>query len=231
MATDEASKATGETLFVFLDESGDLQFGPSGSRHFVVSAVHTTNPTVSAGAMQQLKYDLLAAGSTDLEFHATENSRGTRKRVIDVITSIDSIGVHTMWIDKAFTHPKLQNEVSLLGQFGKSMGRWINNARCGPSITQVVLVFDSVLTGKKQDAFLKQLKPELSKLSVPYRVLFHPVKQDLNGQIADYFSWAWFRFVERDDAAPSQALGKHPNWSTFDLFNTGTTRYWQRPSP
>lgn len=219
------------TLFVFMDESGDLQFGPRGSQHFVLTAVYTVTPVISASAMQSLKYSLLAAGSEDVEFHATNSSRGSRKRVVDTIGSIDCIGAHTLWIDKAYTHPKLQDEISLLGQFGKSMGRWINETQCRSDfshIRKVVLVFDSVLTGKKQDAFLKLLKPQLRRLPIHYRVLFHPVKQDLNGQIADYFSWAWYRKVERGDPEHARELMSLANWSEFNLFQSGRTRYWLR---
>ncbi|MDO5670226.1 MAG: DUF3800 domain-containing protein [Corynebacterium sp.] len=219
------------TSFVFLDESGDMQFGPRGSQHFVLTAVYTVTPAISAFTMQSLKYSLLAAGSEDVEFHATNNSRGTRKRVIDTIGSIDCIGAHTLWIDKTYTHPKLQDEISLLGQFGKSMGRWIYQTQCRPEfsqIEQVVLVFDSVLTGKKQAAFLKLLKPQLGALPIPYRVLFHPVKQDLNGQIADYFSWAWYRKVERGDPEHARELMSLADWSEFNLFQSGHTPYWSR---
>lgn len=231
MSEVDAETSSPSTLFVFMDESGDLQFGPRGSQHFVLTAVYTATPTASASAMQSLKYSLLAAGSDDVEFHATNNSRGTRKRVVETIGTIDCIGAHTLWIDKAYTHPKLQDEISLLGQFGKSMGRWIYQTQCRPDfsrIEEVVLVFDSVLTGKKQDAFLKLLKPQLRALPIPYRVLFHPVKQDLNGQIADYFSWAWYRKVERGDPEHALKLKSLTNWSEFNLFQSGRTRYWSR---
>lgn len=217
------------TLYVFMDESGDLQFGRKASQHFILSAVYTDSPQSSAAAMQELKYSLLASGSTDLEFHATYNSRGTRKRVIDTIVDIEAIRIHTLWIDKAFTAPALQNEIALLGQFGKSMGRWISSTHTLADYDQVVLIFDSVLTGKKQDAFLKLLKPELATLPIPYRVLFHPVKQDLNGQIADYFSWSWFRNIEHKDPQYCEALQRNGRWTQFNLFRNGNTRYWSRP--
>ncbi|MEJ5919936.1 DUF3800 domain-containing protein [Corynebacterium sp. H78] len=177
------------TLFVFMDESGDMQFTPKGSQHFMVTAVCTSNPTISATAMQALKYDLMASRSQDLEFHATQNTLGTRKRVIDAINRINDLTVHTLWIDKRFTHPKRQDSARLLGVFALAMGRWIDQVYRNAHFNQVVLIFDSVLTGKERNAFQKNIKPVFKDLNLEYRVLFHPVKQDLNGQIADYFSW------------------------------------------
>lgn len=217
------------TLFVFMDESGDMQFKPKGTMHFMVTAVCTRYPTSSASQMQELKYELMASRSEDLEFHATENSKGTRKRVIEAIRGIKGLTVHTLWIDKRYTVPSFQNSISLFGVFAKAMGRWIDAVFSNADIDQVVLVFDSVLTGKQRDAFLKSIKPELKKLNFSYKVLFHPVKQDLNGQIADYFSWAWFRKIESGDNRSFSELDRSSQWTQFNLFQNGDCQYWAGP--
>lgn len=41
-------KEAEKTLFVFVDESGNLDFSPSGTNHYVLAAVATTNPLISA---------------------------------------------------------------------------------------------------------------------------------------------------------------------------------------
>lgn len=87
------------TLYVFLDESGDMQFGAKASTHFLITAFCTFDPAGTAIRLQALKHELMAAGSKDLEFHATENSKGTRKRVIDRINELDRCRVHTIWVD------------------------------------------------------------------------------------------------------------------------------------
>ena len=99
----------GRTLFVFMDESGDLQFGPRAKQHFILSAVCTGNPAVLAAKMQELKYEQMAKGSTDLEFHATQNSKGTRQRVVDTLCGMPGLRVHSMWVDKAYAQPHLQD--------------------------------------------------------------------------------------------------------------------------
>ena len=219
-----------KTLFVFMDESGDLQFGRKASQHFVLSAVCIREPSESAARMQKLKYELMAQGSRDLEFHATENSRGTRKRVLACISELTNLRVHTLWINKAFTIPSLQSEVALLKEFGTSMGRWVEQALRESSDEQVIMIFDSLLTAKQQKIFLKVVKPILGTLGVPYRVLFHPVKQDLNGQIADYFSWAAFRLLERNDGEAVRQLMATSNWDDFNLFEKERQTYWSRPN-
>lgn len=216
-------------LYVFMDESGNFDFSSKGSDYFVLSAVYTEDPCTSAAALQALKYDLLAARSPDLEFHATNNTPGTRRRVSDVIADLGStIAVHTLFVDKHLAHPKVQSEVAILAVLGKAMGRWLAKAAIQDHHDQLILVFDSVLTGKKQDAFKSELKPALKALGIPYHLTFHPVKSDLNGQIADYYSWAWFRRIEhKDDSWLGPFLAPTaPRWDHFDVFGNGSTRYW-----
>lgn len=213
------------TLFVFMDESGDLQFSKKGKQHFVLSAVYTDQPHELAAVMQELKYEQMKKGSEDLEFHATNNSIGTRKRVIGSLCQLEGLRVHSLWIDKAFTHPTLQDEVQLLALFGKAMGKWIHAARSN-GYDQIIMTFDSVLTGKKQDAFKKKLAPELKATGKNFRLLFQPVKQDLNGQIADYFSWSLFRALESGDTQNYDMLKSSTEWTEFNLFQHGKIRYW-----
>lgn len=201
-------------------------YSAKGSDYFVLSAVYTETPCESAAELQALKYELLAAGSVDLEFHATENSKGTRERVAESICRLANIKVHTMWIDKRYTSPAMQDPVKLFSMFGKAMGKWIATV-VAQDHDQVVMVFDSVLTGKQQDAFKAAVKPQLKLLPVPFRLVFHPVKSDLNGQIADYFSWSWFRHIERNDPGPKQALSAIA-WADFHLFRNGHTQYWKK---
>lgn len=216
------------TLFVFMDESGNMQFGPKASQHFILTAVCTPDPVTIAAPMQALKYDLIAKGSKDLEFHATNNTTGTRKRVIETINSIDPLHVHSIWIDKAYTAHNLQNEVSLFRLFGKAMGTWVHKT-VARDYDRIVLIFDSVLTGKKRKAFESQLKPILKPLEKDIKICFHPVKQELNGQIADYYSWALYRKLESNDNSYfSELIGGKPRWDQFNMFKNGHTRYWQK---
>lgn len=214
------------TMFVFMDESGDLQFTTRGKKHFVLSAVCTTSPSRSAEAMQVLKYDLLAEDSDQLEFHATDNNRGTRKRVINTISRLDNIRVHSIWIDKRLTPPDLQDEFRLLGLIGGEMGRWVHSSAAA-DCDKIILIFDSVLTGKKQKAFVKQLKQTLAPLKKDIKIYFHPVKQDLNGQIADYYSWALFRSLESgDDEMKVKLIEGKPEWDESHMLRNRGRRYW-----
>ncbi|WP_353107921.1 DUF3800 domain-containing protein [Gordonia sp. (in: high G+C Gram-positive bacteria)] len=222
----EPEPETEKTLYVFMDESGDMTFDKKGSQHFVLSAVVTDDPCISASVIQELKYEQMSKGSEHFEFHATENSVGTRKRVAATISTLSTIRVHSLWIDKAYTHHSKQSKVALFSLFGSAMGRYLGLS-LGDQYTQIIMVFDSVLTKKEQGAFKQAVIPNLKKIDVKFRLLFHPVKSELNGQIADYFSWSLYRHLEVDDPEPRARLAKIP-WTDFNLFQSGHTQYWKR---
>lgn len=73
-----------ECLYVFIDESGNLDFGPKGTNHFVLSAIIVTDPISSSRSMQGLKYCLMKNGKGGNEydyFHASEDLQNTRDYV------------------------------------------------------------------------------------------------------------------------------------------------------
>jgi hypothetical protein len=112
----------------------------------------------------------------------------------------------------------------MMAFMGEAMGRWISKS-VGTGHDQVVMVFDSVLTGQKQEAFKAAVKPALKSLGVPFHLCFHPVKSDLNGQIADCYSWAIYRMLESKDKRSFSQLW-FPEWSLFHIFQNGNVRYW-----
>jgi hypothetical protein len=74
----------------------------------------------------------------------------------------------------------------------------------------VVLLFDTALTAKRRAAVLRQLKVKLKSSTRTFRVLFRPVKHDVNGQIADHYAWATFRASEsQDDSWLRRLPGPH----------------------
>jgi hypothetical protein len=219
---------TPTTLFVFIDESGDMDFNAKASQHFLMSAIFTSLPGESAQAMQRLKYELLAEGSEHLEFHATNNPWEIRNRVITAVQQMDQFSAHTLWINKSYAHPSKQTKVELFALFGRAFGRWLAQV-VGGNHDRVVMVFDSALTNKDQNAFKAAVKPALKATGVDFRLCFHPVKQDLNGQIADYYSWSAFRLLEANERTSADRLLKGAaEWTRFNLFQNGHTVYWQK---
>jgi hypothetical protein len=212
-------------IYVFIDESGNLDFSGRGTDHFVLSAFVTRDPISCGRALQELTYEFLGRGLEDqLPFHAVNNSVGTRGRVLDALCGADHhCHVHSIIADKHRAHPSKHAPEVFYALIGKAMASYLLRA-LPIGYEPVVLMFDSALTGKLKGAFLKVIKPQLNHLGRPYRIAFRPVQHDVNGQIADYYAWATFRALEIGDRTWFDRLpGRHDE---FDIFARGHTRYW-----
>jgi hypothetical protein len=62
-------------LNIFLDEAGNLDFSPNGSRFFALGSITKERPFNAYKELTELKYDLVEQGTALGYFHATENAR------------------------------------------------------------------------------------------------------------------------------------------------------------
>lgn len=213
-------------LYVFVDESGNLDFSAKGTNYFIVSAMITSDPLAVATHMSRLKYELLAEGLSEVSFHAAENAQAVRNRVYEVING-PLAGVartYTMYIDKHLAAPAIQNPVKIMAIFGKAIARWLEY-RLEPTAGPIILAFDSVLTRKQQGAFKSEVKPVLKVMGRGFNLTFQPVKEEPCGQVADYVAWAWSRRLERGDTRPLKQFESLPQ-SEINLFRRGRQRYY-----
>src|SRR3989339_390513 len=88
-----------KTLYLFVDESGNFDFSPAGTKYFTLSAVSTFNPCLFKEKILNYKYDLLKGGHNLEAFHATEDKQFIRDKMFDFIKnlagdfSVDSVVV------------------------------------------------------------------------------------------------------------------------------------------
>jgi len=214
-----------KTVYIFLDESGNLDFSRTGTLHYVLAAVVTECPLELSQRLQRLKY-LLLQEDNDIEyFHASEDKQAIRDEVIsEICTMKDDLNVHFIHAQKTKAYPALQNSVAFYGKLGLTLIRFIVGWRTS-GFDKVIIVFDKALTNKEQKAFLGQLKPELKKLGKPYRIYFHRTLSDFNGQVADYLAWSKYVSLEKNELRPLNALAEIP-MTHFDLFRRGTKEWY-----
>lgn len=212
-------------VYVFIDESGNLDFTGNGTDHFVLSAFITHDLLECGRALQELTYEFLSRGlESQIPFHAVNNTVGTRRRVLGALCAHNHhCRVHSVVADKHCAHPSKHAPEVFYGLIGKAMASYLLQA-LPEGYEPVVLMFDAALTGRLQGAFLKVLKPQLNRLGRPYRVVFRPVRHDVNGQVADFYAWATYRMLEAGDRTWFDQLpGSHDE---FDIFSRRQMRYW-----
>jgi hypothetical protein len=215
-----------DTLFVFIDESGNFDFSEKGTRHFVMAGVAALAPLDSAAEMQALRYQLLAEGVDASSFHAAEDRQFIRDRVFQTFELIENVKVHAIFGDKHRAAPRLQSDSQLHALFGRALIRYFLRVFDASDYQRVVVVFDQALTKKKQGDFHGVIKPELKAMRKPFHIYFQKMVTDMNGQIADYVAWSKYVQLERRELRPWESLNASLRPSDFNIFRDGTMLYY-----
>src|SRR3989338_5723952 len=103
-----------KTLFIFIDESGNFDFTPTGTKYFVLTAASTLKPLESRDELLHKVYELKYAGwnigQKDYYFHATEDKQEVRDWVFGAIKKLDEIEIDAILAQKNKTNPTLYIE-------------------------------------------------------------------------------------------------------------------------
>lgn len=190
-----------DTLFVFIDESGNFDFSAKGTRHFVLSAHITPTPLECGARLSELTYEFLARGLVNqVPIHATQNSVRTRHLVISrLCVRMHQCRAISVFVEKKNLEDVFQNDVAMYGICATALVAKLTDSITECS-TPIILLFDATLTSNKRATFLRVLKTSLKKATREFHIHFRPVSHDVNGQIADYYAWSAFRDLESKDS-------------------------------
>ena len=215
--------------YIFLDEGGDLNFRPHGSKYFTLTGVLTNRPFVLDPILTSLRFDLIENGIELQEFHATEDMQDTRDRVFATIRDeLMSLRADSVIVEKRKTHPRVQQierfYPEMLGYLLRYMVRKesLNDGR------EVIVVTDELPLKKKRKAVEKAVKTTLSEMlpdGVKHRVMHHDSRSCCGLQVADYINWAIYR-KWRDGDKRSYKLIESAVKSEFPIFRNGTIKYY-----
>jgi hypothetical protein len=213
-------------LYIFVDESGNFDFTNKGTNHFVLGAFATYDPIQSATNLLKLKYALLREGYDITQFHAAEDKQIIRDLVFKSIDSIPLSMSHVIYGNKHLLAPNLQTDQGIYSLFGRAMIRFYRNGLNIDRTSSIIIIFDQALPAKKRGYLAGILKPELKELGIPFRIYFHKMSTDFNGQIADYISWAKYVELERSETRPWNFLQASSRPTDFDIFRRSTRSYY-----
>lgn len=231
------------TLFIFLDESGNFDFSPSGSKFWSLTALCTVSPVEGRQTLIEFLYELAAAGGGQECFHATEDLQTVRDGVFERINKLpSSFEIHSVVAEKCKAHPSVYQYSE--NRHGKKRiiikGDKLYEIVCRtllkyifrrPTLKyrlakRIVVVLSSIFDKSRHKALQVVLSDYLkTHTRVPFYIYFHATKADLNCQIADYCGWAIGIKWERREMR-SHDLIEHHIRSEFSIFESGTTKYY-----
>lgn len=224
------STAGARPHYLFLDEGGNLDFSPRGSRYYTMTAVSKRRPFVIGPRLDSLKFDILEHG-IDLEyFHCTTDKQTVRNRVFEALTQTKAhCRVDCLVIEKAKTEPALQQPDEF---YPRMMGYLVRHAlrHCwDSSVSEVIVITDNLPnTSKGKSPVMKAIKTTLRHELPPahqnFRVLHFASKSLYGLQVADYYNWAVFRKWESGDTRSYDLIDGNLS-SELDIFRGGTRYY------
>ena len=216
-------------LYIFLDEGGNFDFSPSGTKYFTLTSITKTRPFQIAPILDALKYDLIETGLNIEYFHASEDRQAVRDKVFASIQQfMNSMRIDSLIVEKRKTGTALREDTQFYPRMIGYILEYILKSKTAQNCDEVIVITDNIPIKKKRDAvekaiktILKQKLPKTSK----YRVLHHASKSTFGLQVADYCNWAIFRKWEKGDTR-SYDLIKSRVLSEYDIFQKGSKLYY-----
>ncbi|MDO8511853.1 MAG: DUF3800 domain-containing protein [bacterium] len=226
-----------KTLYIFIDESGNFDFSPTGTKYFILTALSAIKPFDIASPLLDLRYNLLPNYScgTSMEergyFHASEDTQAVRDQVFSIIVKPD----HQMRIDSVIAqknkaNPRFhQQPVELYMKMGEALLKYSFNRATWQGYDHVVLVFSSIFDKKKRGVLKQTFKSLIKQYAkTSFALYFHDSKFDLCNQAVDYFGWAIYRKWESGDSRSYDIVQQNQIIKTqFSIFEKGNSEFYQ----
>ena len=130
-------------LYLFFDESGDLNFSPIGSRYYFFGALTTRDPERLTNPLSRLRYQLLADGLEIERFHASEDRQAVRDRVFEVILATGGFDFDAAVIKKRNARAVLDDEARFYPLFAARLLKHVFDRHPDPD-ERVVVVTDTL---------------------------------------------------------------------------------------
>lgn len=198
-------------LYVYVDESGDFNFKPNGSRYYVITALATFCPNERDAELTQLRQDILAGNlklnldpkylkkNLSKKFHATEDKQVIRDLVFREICQMRYCRAYSIVIQKNILNPDLYEPARFYPKFMGVILKQIFEAYTFPKINIYV---SGIPVNKHQAAFKMAVTQQIENCVVkaPYSISYPSADSICMLQVVDYINWAIYRKWERKDS-------------------------------
>lgn len=191
--------------YIFLDESGDLVFGPKGTRYFVLTSVSMYRPFPVCEALDSYKHYSLER-DVDIEyFHCSNDSKNIRKGVFEkIIRNLEGMHIDCLVIDKSkITAPALREEKRFYRETLICLLKDVLPRERSAGAEKIIVITDTVPVKRQKKTVERGIKNSLAKELPPVmecQILHHSSRSHYGLQVADYCCWALFRKWENEDS-------------------------------
>lgn len=220
-------------LYAFVDESGNDDFSPKGTKFWLVTSMVLYSPETARQDLHDLLQTVRAEGLPLPEFKASEDKQHVRDRVFRVLGGLHraECRVDAVILEKSKAHPKLRVPERYYCESIDRTLKYQFDPR-GVDATRydkvVVIVDRPAKRGQAFESINTALHTSLPRYlrGVPYELVFEDSRNHHGLQMVDYLGWAIMRKWERNDLRSHQLI-QHLVAGEFDLLRAGTIHYWK----
>lgn len=187
-----------ETVYMYLDESGNFDFGPNGSEYFIMTCVVMHRTFNLAHVVFDYRYDCLEGGVQIEKFHACEDVRDVRLGMYSRIVAFgNDMKAYSISVRKSQIPEPMRKASTLYSEVFSWIVEEVYKNECSRATKRAIVVTDSLPKQALQKDVDGPLKTFMKRIfqnnGIPYSLMHHCSSCDPNLQIADYFCWAVHR--------------------------------------
>lgn len=186
------------TVYMYLDESGNFDFGPNGSEMFIMTCVVMNRPFRLSHVLMDYRYDCLENNVEIEKFHACEDTKDVRLGVYKRLAALGSgVRAYSVSIEKNQVPESMRKASSLYSEVFSWIVEEVYRNECGPATEKAIVVTDSLPKQARKKEVEGPLKTFMKRVfqnnGIPYLLMHHCSSCDPNLQVADYYCWAVHR--------------------------------------
>lgn len=208
----------GVAVFLFFDESGNLDFSPNGSRHFCFGVLTLRDPGPLTAALTRLRYSLMEEGLELEYFHAAEDRQAVRDRVFATLAEVGGLELDLLIADKRELHPVLRDPFEFYWHHGYAIME-AALARVRHLDEHIVVVTDTLPIQRERKALEKAFRTAIRRLlgDRQFSVVHHASAAHAGLQAVDYCTWA----VQRKLRGDGRSYERIREWIRSEWYASG----------
>jgi len=203
----------GDTIYIFVDEAGDMDFSVKGSKHYMFNFLIKRRPFNLHEYISNYRYSLLERNLDPLNgqrlniesFHACEDNKYIREEIFNIISTFDtnSVKSYSYILEKPKVDPLKTKEKDkfYIDNLNLAIHQLLDKLKIDKNF---IIITDRLPVQKNKNKQIGALKKGIKEyikynnLNIRYDIFHHCSASSVNLQIVDYISWAIFRKYERN---------------------------------
>ncbi|MEA1893247.1 MAG: DUF3800 domain-containing protein [Campylobacterota bacterium] len=202
------AQSVSDTIYIFVDEAGDMDFSSKGSKHYMFNFLIKTRPFNLHEYISNYRYSLLEKNldlsgrkRLDIEaFHASEDNKYIKDEIFKIIETFDerSVKAYSYILEKPKVAPSKREEKDkfYIDNLNLAIQQLLDILQIDKNF---IIITDRLPVHKNKNKQISALKKGIKEyiknksLQIRYDIFHHCSASSVNLQIVDYISWAIFR--------------------------------------